>query len=83
MGSLAVLGLVASEAVQRWGTLSIHAALHIHGVGMIVVALQWAITRGVAVQAAWAAKNRRNRAEGLKALLIVCGVSLRTSQCTR
>ncbi|HEX8878861.1 MAG TPA: hypothetical protein VF749_02475 [Candidatus Acidoferrum sp.] len=83
MGSLAVLGLMAREAVKRWRTFSVDAALHVHGVGMTVVALQRAVIRRVAVQTTRAGENRCNRAEGLKALLIISAVCLGASECSR
>jgi hypothetical protein len=83
MRNLAVLGLVTGKAAQCWRALSVHSALHVHGVRMIVVALQGTITQCVAVQATGAGKNGGYSVEGLKTFLVVSCVCLGTSRRAR
>jgi hypothetical protein len=67
------------EAAQRGRAFSIGSALDVHGVRMIVVALQRAVTRHMAVQTARAGENGCNSAEGLQALLDILRARLWTS----
>ena len=63
--------LVTREAAKRRSTFSIHAAFHVHGVRMIIVALQGAVAGNMAVQASRTAKNGSNGAERLKTSFIL------------
>src|SRR5215467_2006024 len=83
MQRLAVLGLMTREAMKGGGALSVNAAPDVHSVRMIVVALEWAVIRGMAVQAARAGQNGGDGAKGQKALLIVSRVCLVPSERVR
>lgn len=75
-----VLRLMARRAPKSGRALSVGSALHVHGVRVIVVPLQWAFVGDVAIQTARAGEDRSHRTERKYALFPVWLSRLRAAR---